>query len=447
MSTILFTPMHERGHINPSLKLARALQARGHRIVYCGLPDTEELIRGEGFEFESLFAELFPKGFQAEVMARLGGLSGLERMAYVRELVRKQTRMLESLLDGEFDRIIARTRPDLGITDVLFPERSLILHGHRVPTLLLNTSIPLRWEPGTPPPTSGVIPDGLLSSTLRGALDWGRILLDSKLAFARHQVGLDPNVLKYRHALARKHGYPLSGLDFAGRPTGEHEPMIILCPREFVEFRGAGLSIDYLYMGPAIDLQRQEPPFPWEQLDGERPLVVCSLGTMAIHPDRAERFHHSVIDAARRRPQWQFVVATNQWKGSAATNGDPPSNLLCVQHVPQLQMLRRASAMVTHGGFNSVKECIYFGVPMVVLPVQFDQPGVAARVAHHGLGVRSSIDTLSPDTLTGLLDEVVEKPSYRRNLERMQAIFQAAEQEQLMADTLEKHLRTRGSAS
>ncbi|HYO55501.1 glycosyltransferase [Archangium sp.] len=438
MSTILFVPMPERGHINPSLKIARALQKRGHRIIYCSLRDTEELIRAEGFEFECLFEHLYPKGFQTEIKARLGRLSGLPRLAYMRELVRKQTGMLESMLQGEFDRIISRTRPDLGITDVLLPEMFLVLHGHRVPALLLNTSIPLRWELMTPPPTSGCIPDGRLPSMVRGAVDWGRVLLDAKLGSLSSWVGLEPDGLKYRRALARKHGYPLSGLDFAGRPTGEHNPMLILCPREFVEFRGSKLSIDYHYTGPSIDLQRQEPDFPWERLDGERPLVVCSLGTMAIQPEQARRFHQSIADAARRRPRWQFVVATNQWKEE--TPGQAPANLVAVQHVPQLQMLRRASAMVTHGGFNSVKECIYFGVPMVVLPVQFDQPGVAARVVHHGLGVRSSINELTPDTLTHLLDEVVEKPSYRRELGRMQALFQAAEQEQAMAEAIEKHL-------
>ena len=180
--------------------------------------------------------------------------------------------------------------------------------------------------------------------------------------------------------------------------------MLILCPREFVEFRGSKPSIDYHYTGPSIDPQRKEPEFPWERLDAERPLVMFSLGTMVIQSEQARRFHQSVIEAARRRPRWQFVVATNQWKEE--TPGQAPANLVAVKHVPQLQMLRRASAMVTHGGFNSVKECIYFGVPMVVLPVQYDQPGMAARVVHHGLGVRAAINELTPDTLVPLLDEV-----------------------------------------
>ncbi|WP_158623307.1 glycosyltransferase [Corallococcus sp. CA053C] len=439
MSTILFVPLPERGHINPTFKMARALQKRGHRIIYCSLRDTEEIIRAEGFDFECLFESLFPKGFQAKNKARLGTLGGLARLGFLRELALQQTRMLEALLEGEFDALIARTRPDLGIIDVLLPEMSLVLHGHRVPAVVLNTSIPLRWELMTPPPTSGLIPDGRLPNVVRGAVDWGRIVLDAKLGSLGSWVGLEPDAMKYRRALALKHGYPLSGLDFGGRLTGEHDPMLIPCPREFVEFRGAKLSIDYHYTGPCIDLERQEPDFPWERLDAARPLVVCSLGTMVIQAEQARRFHRSIAQAASRRPQWQFVVATNHW--TEPLPGPVPENLVSVKHVPQLQMLRRASAMVTHGGFNSIKECIYFGVPMVVLPMQFDQPGMSARVVHHGLGVRSAIEALTPDSLLQMLDEVLEKPSYRQKLGAMQTLFQAAEHEQALAESLEKHLR------
>ncbi len=438
MATLLFVPLPERGHINPSLKLARALQKRGHRIVFCGIRDTEAVIRAEGFDFECLFADLFPLGFQDEVKERISQLKGLAWLRYVLRLMRKQKRMMERYLEGELDAIIRRTNPDLGIADVFLPEPFLVLRGNQVPTVLLNTSIPVRWEPLSPPPNSHVIPDGQLANILRGAFDWGRILFDAKLDGLRSRVGLEPDDLRYRHALARKHGYPTAHLDYAGRGTGEHDPMLILCPREFVEFQGARPSAGFHYTGPCIDLERQEPELPWERLSPERPLVFCSLGTMPMPPEQARRFHASVVEAARRRPAWQFVVATNEWR--EALPGPLPANLLAVTRAPQLQLLRRASAMVTHGGFNSVKECIYFGVPMVVLPIQFDQPGVAARVVHHGLGQRADPRTLTPDILVPLLDAVVEQPSYRRALEPMRTRFQAAESEAALVESIERHL-------
>ncbi|NRD66240.1 glycosyltransferase family 1 protein [Corallococcus exiguus] len=438
MSTILFVPMPARGHINPTFKMARALQKRGHRIIYCSLPDTEDFIRAEGFGFECLFESLYPKGFQARSNARLGTLSGLSRLVFLRELARRQTQTLEAMLQGEFDAIVERTRPDLGVIDILQPEQALVLHGHRVPTVALSTSIPLRWEPRTPPTSSGLIPDQSLPTLVRNTVDWGRILLDTKLGSLGSWVGIEPDSMKFRRALARKHGYPVSSLDFGGRVTGAHEPLLVPCPREFVEFRGAKPSAGLHYTGPCIDLERQEPDFPWERLDEERPLVVCSLGTMVNQADQARRFHQSVAQAARQRPGWQFVVATNQW--TEEVPGGTPDNLVSVKHVPQLRMLRRATAMVTHGGFNSIKECIYFGVPMVVLPVQWDQPGMAARVAHHGLGVRTSIDTLTPDLLVQQLEEIIGGPSYRGALERMQDCFQAAEQDQALAESLEQHM-------
>ena len=45
--------------------------------------------------------------------------------------------------------------------------------------------------------------------------------------------------------------------------------------------------------------------------------------------------------------------------------GAAPPNFMVYAHVPQLDILRRASAFLTHGGMNSVSESLYHGVPMV----------------------------------------------------------------------------------
>jgi UDP:flavonoid glycosyltransferase YjiC (YdhE family) len=66
--------------------------------------------------------------------------------------------------------------------------------------------------------------------------------------------------------------------------------------------------------------------------------------------------------------------------------GPAPPHVGIVERAPQLEILRRASLMITHGGLGSVKECAALGVPMLVFPLKDDQPGNAARVEARGLG-------------------------------------------------------------
>jgi UDP:flavonoid glycosyltransferase YjiC (YdhE family) len=56
--------------------------------------------------------------------------------------------------------------------------------------------------------------------------------------------------------------------------------------------------------------------------------------------------------------------------------------------VPQPALLPDVDAVITHGGNNTVTECLHFGKPMVVLPLFWDQYDNAQRMDELGLGVR-----------------------------------------------------------
>lgn len=96
--------------------------------------------------------------------------------------------------------------------------------------------------------------------------------------------------------------------------------------------------------------------------------------------------------------------------------------------MPQSALLPHCDAMITHGGMNTVKECICAGVPMLVYPLNahVEQPGNAARVVYHGLGLAGN---LIHETETGIQKKVLsllETPEFKQRVLSMQQHFQAA---------------------
>jgi len=83
--------------------------------------------------------------------------------------------------------------------------------------------------------------------------------------------------------------------------------------------------------------------------------------------------------------------------GSAdrAEVGELPPEWLVREFLPQVTLLERAAAAVTHGGNNSVTEAMTFGVPLVVLPFSTDQFAGAAALDDAGFGI-----ALAPNTAT-----------------------------------------------
>ena len=120
--------------------------------------------------------------------------------------------------------------------------------------------------------------------------------------------------------------------------------------------------------------------------------------------------------------------------------GPAPKNAIIVKRAPQLDLLKRASVCITHAGLNTVLESLAQGVPQVAIPVAFDQPGVAARIAHHRTGVVTSVDKLTADHLSTLLNKVLYNSPYRDNARRMQKAIAEANGLSAAVDIIEQAL-------
>jgi zeaxanthin glucosyltransferase len=108
-----------------------------------------------------------------------------------------------------------------------------------------------------------------------------------------------------------------------------------------------------------------------------------------------------------------------------------------------LELLKQTSVCITHAGLNTVLESLAQGVPQVAIPVTYDQPGVAARIVNKQTGVATSLDKLTADHLSTLLNEVLSNSTYRANARTLQNAIAEANGLSVAADLVEQSLGVR----
>src|SRR5258708_20829840 len=118
--------------------------------------------------------------------------------------------------------------------------------------------------------------------------------------------------------------------------------------------------------------------------------------------------------------------------------GPAPSNAIIVNQTPQLEVLKRTSVCITHAGLNTVLESLAQGVPQVGIPITFDQPGVATRIAAKKTGVTTPFEKLTSDHLSTLLGEVLDNGVYRENARKFQDVIAKSDGLSLASQILER---------
>jgi MGT family glycosyltransferase len=190
----------------------------------------------------------------------------------------------------------------------------------------------------------------------------------------------------------------------------------------------------WVFVGGTMDPETRPDPFDFSRLDG-RPLVLVSLGTIQFTNDA---FFRMVMDEFADFPA-QFVLAAGP--GSDPDRlGAPPDNFIVVPTYPQLPLLERASAFITHGGLGSVHEGLWHGVPMVAVPQHFEQlrNARAAQDAAIVLDARCYGRAVPAAALRAALEEVVANPRYRAASARLGKSLRAGGGSKAAADTIEQ---------
>jgi MGT family glycosyltransferase len=146
----------------------------------------------------------------------------------------------------------------------------------------------------------------------------------------------------------------------------------------------------------------------------------------------------TILESVSKVPEIEVVLSVGK-NINIDDLGTIPPNVVVVNRAPQIELLKQARLCITHAGLNTALEALAHGVPMVAIPIGFDQPGVAARIAHHGVGEFISIDeTLSADRLEVLIRKVLGDSSYGERARYFQEVIARSNGLEVAAVLVEK---------
>jgi MGT family glycosyltransferase len=375
---IEFFGLPAHGHINPSLPLVAELVRRGHQLRYWAYPEFQAKIEAEGASFCDL----------SQYLQLNNTVVDTNLFCLADQLLAGSEVLLDQLLPQ-----LRADPPDLIIYDSLACWGRHLAQALGLPSVCSVTTFALnRSVLGS----SGQQTIGLLAM-LPAALP-------NLMAFLRRSA-----------ALARRHAIPRPQLaEMFSNPAALN---LVYTSRAF-QPQAETFSAAYCFVGASVRLPDPAAPLIFEPagaaLRTDLPLVYISLGTLN---NRNLDFYRTCFAALGHRPLQVVLSLGHQIKPSDL--GAVPANFIVRPSVPQLEVLRRASAFITHAGMNSVHEALVLGVPMLAVPQASDQHWVAERVASSGAGLCLARQHLSAATLGQALDQLLSTPAFRQQSQRL----------------------------
>uniref|UniRef100_A0A3Q3WMU3 UDP-glucuronosyltransferase n=1 Tax=Mola mola TaxID=94237 RepID=A0A3Q3WMU3_MOLML len=149
------------------------------------------------------------------------------------------------------------------------------------------------------------------------------------------------------------------------------------------------------------------------QSSGEHGVIIMTLGTLvnALPTNTADE----IARVFAKLPQ--KVI----WRHKGQRPSTLGNNTLIVDWMPQKDLLGhpRTKVFVAHGGTNGVQEAIYHGVPVLGIPLFFDQYDNLVRVQERGAGKILKLGDISGHSFERDLSELLYNDSYRQNMQRL----------------------------
>jgi zeaxanthin glucosyltransferase len=376
------------GHLNPMFGIARELRGRGHDIVFFSFADIEQTVLQAGFAFVPVGISEYPLGTLRTELAQLSKLKGLSSFRLVMAQINKHAQVL--MRDLPF--ALTSCAIEGLIIDQVEAYGGTVADHLSLPYVAISNAVPFNRDPDVPP--------FFLPWSFKTGV-FARLRNELGYTFLRVICKSLVDVIK-----KQRKSWHLPLLQSAGRV---YSPLadITQLP-QCLDFPRASTPVTFHHAGPfSLDRVEDLELFPWDRLDDRR-LVYASMGTI----QNGDPVIFKLIAAACAELDVQLVLSI----GSSLKRsdlGELPGDPIVVNYAPQLHLLKRAHVLINHGGINTVLDALSFGVPMVLIPVTSDQPGMAARIDWSGSGIVLNHKKLTLRILKSALSTILETPSFK----------------------------------
>lgn len=190
----------------------------------------------------------------------------------------------------------------------------------------------------------------------------------------------------------------------------------------------------YQWIGTQIWEPRQDQP-EWLSDPGD-PWALMTLSS--ARQDGELELAEAAVQAVADFPVRMLVTLADTRSGdSLVTNSD---RVRVETFVPHSRVLENARLCIAHAGHGIVAKALYFGVPMVLVPWDRDQPGVARRAGALGVARVIEREDLSPARLADAIREVLQDPAYAERARQHGERIQAYDAPRLLCEKIEAFL-------
>jgi UDP:flavonoid glycosyltransferase YjiC (YdhE family) len=395
MASIIVCSVPAHGHITPMLAAAERFVERGDDVRLVTGTRYADKVAATGATFVPWLAEA---DFDFEEFARRfperAKLKGLRAATFDLEnlLARPAKAQYETLME-----VLVAQPTNAVLAEPLSFGAALLLEHHRPqrPAVVMCSVIPLPIDSrDTAPFGLGLPPARFFNRPRNAAL----AALNRRVLRRANQSVSD----QYRHV----HGKDMPGTMF---DWGRRADALVQFSVPSFEYPRTDTPGNLHYIGPLSSTVSAAPlPDWWSDLDGSRPVIHVTQGTVA------NTDYDQVIAPALR------ALADDDVLIVVATGGRPldtlprlPANARAATYLPYDELLPRTAVYVTNGGYGGVQCALRYGVPIVTTGGKEDKPEVGARVAWSGVGRRIRSQRPSPRALRSAILDVLKQPHYR----------------------------------
>lgn len=396
-----------QGHFFPLIAIAQALRGRGHEVAFYTGTEARPVVEREGFRCFP-FQQVDEQHLDTMMFTR-------STYASLKQPFRFKTLLRDWLLGTlpqqieDLTAIIAAWQPDIIVSETSMWGPILILHEtHALPVAVFSTVVGCLL-PGPEAPLGGGMPRPrhwparLLARLLRAVGD--RLAADFRCIAneQRQRYGLQP--------------LSVSVTEFTGQM-----PLYLVPSTPEFDYERCDLPPSVHYIGPCLwNKPHHEPPPEWlVQLPRDQPWVHVTEGTMHTQEPLVLR---AAAQGLAHLPM-QVIMTTGGHRAPAEMRlGTMAPNVRVERWVAHSDLLPHTDVVVTTGGAGTVMAVLQAGVPLIVVPTEWDKPQNAQRVVDAGVGLRLAPRHCTPKRLREAVQHVLHEPSYRQNAQRLQAAF------------------------